>query len=357
MPDVIGFPVYGTEFLLGAFGVVDRPRRFLLELYFPYEQTFETEKVAFDKVDRARRKAAFVSPNVEGKVMRAQGYKTADFLPAYVKPKHVVDMSRPLKRRPGERLLGAMAPMERYNRAVLDNLQLEDDAITRTEEWMAAQILLNGSVTVASEDFPAMTLDFLRPAGHTIVLTGGARWNQAGVSPLANLRAWARTVMLASGYNPTQVVMDPLAYDLFVADAAVTTILNNRANTPTNGQFPQAWLNLVGFSAAGAIGEEVKYGGQIGEFDIWVYSQTYVDDAGAVQKLMPDNSVILGSPAGFQGTRCYGAIRDKKAGLRAMPRFPKMWDEEDPSVTYTMTQSAPLPVAGWAEASLAATVA
>jgi hypothetical protein len=48
----------------------------------------------------------------------------------------------------------------------------------------------------------------------------------------------------------------------------------------------------------------------------------------------------------LNGTRCYGAIRDKRAGLAAMSLFPKMWDQEDPSVTYTMTQSAPLMVPG-----------
>lgn len=361
MPEVTGLPVYGTEFLLGAYGVIDRPRRFLLELFFPYVQTFETEKVAFDKVDRARRKAAFVSPMVEGKVMRDRGFQTTDFSPAYVKPKHAVDMSRPLKRRPGERLLGAMSPLERYNRAISDNLELEDDAISRTEEWMAAQILLNGAVTVSGPDHPTMTVDYLRPVAHTVALTGGAAWVKAAilagaVSPLQALRAWNTTVMLNSGYNATVVIFDPLAADLFLLDPAIRQILDNRVNTPINGEFAIGNLKLGGVNA-GAIGEEVKYLGRVAEFECFVYSQSWVDEDGTVKPYMPANSVILASPQGFQGTRCYGAIRDKKAGLKALERFPKMWDEEDPSVTYTMTQSAPLPVAGWAEASLAATVA
>jgi hypothetical protein len=55
---------------------------------------------------------------------------------------------------------------------------------------------------------------------------------------------------------------------------------------------------------------------------------------------------VIGTGGSLNGTRCYGAIRDKRAGLAAMSLFPKMWDQEDPSVTYTMTQSAPLMVPG-----------
>ncbi|MGD9545035.1 MAG: major capsid protein, partial [Methylocystis sp.] len=59
--------------------------------------------------------------------------------------------------------------------------------------------------------------------------------------------------------------------------------------------------------------------------------------------------------SGAQGIRTYGAILDRKV-LQALSRFPKVWDEEDPSVTYTMTQSAPLPLLGWIEATAGGTV-
>ena len=134
-------PIYSTEFLIGSYGIVDKPSSFLLDLFFPEEQTFETEKVAFDKVARARRLAPFVSPNVAGQPMRTTGYQSKDFQPAYLKPKHVVDTAKPFRRRAGERLFGGMSALDRYNLAIADNLQEEDFQITRREEWMAADIL------------------------------------------------------------------------------------------------------------------------------------------------------------------------------------------------------------------------
>lgn len=355
MNDVAALPVYGTEFLLGAYGVIDTPKRFLLELAFPYEQTFETEKVAFDKVDRARRLAPFVSPNVQGKPMRQQGFQTKDFTPAYIKPKFVVDANRPLKRLAGERLLGAMNPVDRYNRVIVELMAEADNQISRREEWMAAQILCNGSVVVQGDDYPAMTVDFGRPAGQTIVLTGSNRWGQSGVSIMTLLRSWNRTVMLASGFNANIVVLDPSAEELFIADSGIQTILNNRVNTPNGGRFPVGNIQLGGV-LAGAVGQEVKFLGYVGEFEVYVYGGTYVDDSGNVQPFLPANTCLMLSPEGVQGTRTYGAIRDARAGFRALPRFPKMWVEDDPSVTYLMTQAAPLPVLGWPEASLCATV-
>lgn len=350
-----GLPVYSTEFLLGAYGVVDSPNPFLLSAFFAPMQVFDTEKVAFDVVDRARRLAPFVSPMVEGKAMRQQGYQTRDFAPAYVKPKSVVMPNRPLKRMPGERLLGAMNPGERYLRVIQELLAEQENQITRREEWMAAQILQTGGVIIEGEDYSPVTLSYGRNSNQTIQLVGAAAWGQDGVSAMANLRAWNQLVMQSSGFNARIVVMEPAAESLFIEDTEVKEILDNRVNTPINGDFRIGNIQLAGV-LTGAVGEEVKYLGDIGEFKVFVYQQTYVDDAGNVQQMLAPGTVIMGSPTGFQGTRTYGAIQDAEAGFRALARFPKMWRKEDPSVTNLMTQSAPLPVAGWPNASLAANV-
>lgn len=348
--------IYSTEALIGAYGVMDQPKRFLLELFFPVTQQFETEKVAFDKVERALRLAPFVSPMVAGKAMRVQGYQTKDFAPAYVKPKHVVDPNRPLKRLAGERLLGSLSPTERYNRVITELLAEQDKEIARSEEWIAAQIMLNGSVVIAGEDFPSVLLDFGRPNDQTLVLTGqSTAWDQANSNPLDQLRSWNSLIAERSGYNANVVIFDPKAASLFTKDPAVKEILNSRVNTPVGSDFALGNLNLAGV-LTGAVGDEVKYLGRIGEFECFVYQQIYKLPDGTVKRFLPDYTAILASPSGVQGTRLYGAIRDAEAGFMALERFPTMWRERDPSLTYLMTQSAPLPVLGWPEASMAVTV-
>lgn len=349
--------VYNTEFLLGAYGVIDIPKPFLLDLCFFQTMQFDTAKIAFDKVDRSRRLAPVVSPLVEGKAMKQAGFTTTDFAPAYVKPKHVVDPNRPLARMPGERLLGAMTPEQRYQLAIANLLAEQERQITRREEYYAAQILLTGGLVVEGEDYAPQQVSYGRNASHTIQLTGANAWGQSGVSALANLRSWWQIAMLDSGYNCNVVIMDPTAEQLFINDSQVQQILNNRVNTPNSQgkDFRIGNVQLAGV-LAGAIGQEVKFLGQIGEFMIFVYNQLYTDGANNVQAILPQGSVLMVSPEGIQGTRCYGAIQDPKAGFRPLSRFPKMWVENDPPVTNLMTQSAPLPVAGWVNASLAANV-
>ena len=344
------FDVNSTAMLLGAFGVLDRAKPVLLNMFFPMEQVFETEEVYFDKVQRARRLAPLVYPTVAGKADRSRGYKTGSYKPGYLKPKHIIEPNKALKRRAGERLLGEMTPMQRFELAMLDNFLIEDDEITRMEEWMAAQLLLTGAMTLSSPDHPTMVIDIDRPSTHTVALTGSLRWGQAGVDPLQNLRSWAKIVQQDSGFHPSTVVLDPLAADLLLSSASVTKVMNTYRQTSGN-------VDLQGATAFGGLGEEVKYLGNIAQFDIYQYQQLYADNTGTVQQFMPNNSVIMGNPKGCQGTRTYGAIRDFDASLKALPRFPKVWRENDPSASFTMMQSAPLPLLGWSEATFAATVA
>lgn len=340
--------VYSTAQLLGAYGVIDRTNPFLYNLAFPQEQLFETAEVYFDRVERARRLAPLVSPTVQGRPERTRGYAAQSVTPAYLKPKHVVEPNRMLKRRPGERLLGDLSPAERRDLVIMDLLTIQDDQIVRREEAMAVQAIRTGSITLPqTAEFEGLTIDFQRNAGHTVVLSGGARWGQSGVNALDLLRTWAATVQKNSGFHPSEVILDPLSANLLIKDPGILQIMTAFRQTTGN-------VDLGGV-VVGGIGNEVKYLGNTGEFNFWVYQQYYTLDDGSVQQLMPDYTCMMLNPIGAQGTRLYGAIQDVRA-LRAMPRFPKNWIAEDPSAEFLMTQSAPLPVLGWVDATFCATV-
>lgn len=339
--------LFNTRALLGVVDALDRPPSFLLDLFFREQQTFDTEEVYLDKLERARRVAPYVSPLVAGKPERARGYKATSFKPAYVKPKHMVEPSRALKRAAGERIGGEMSPEARYNLAVVDNLAVEEDQITRREEVMASEILRTGKVIVTGEDYPTQLVDFERAAGQTIALTSTARWGESGVSVLGNLRTWGQLMASNSGANPRVLVVDPLAGELIQKDSEVRAILDNRRQHSGD-------LELSGM-VSGAYGEEAVPIGTVGQWEIWQYQGLYTDAAGSESKIMPDYTVIMGAPTLAEGVRTYGAILDTKA-LRAFPRWPKYWETDDPSVGFTMTQSAPLPVLGRPNATLCATV-
>lgn len=331
-------------------GQPDPPASFFLDRYFPQGQQklFETEGIVFDQLPVNRRLAPFVAPNVQGRVQATEGFETKVFRPAYVKPKHVVNPSRAIPRQAGEALMGSMSLQERFDSIVAANLQRERDLIRRRNEWMAVQAAVNASITIASDDYPSVTIDFGRNPILDVTLTGGATWDSTNTcDPLGdfadartNARVYGRAII-------TDAIFGQDAWNAFVQVPSVRETLN-KFYLGSNSEF----------NTAIATGEAIEYKGTLqgpadaGNLKMWVYNEWYEDEtADGFTLYLDTDTVFLGGP-NLKGYRTFGAIQDIQAGLAPAEMWPKMWDNQDPSVRYTMTQSAPLPVPAWPNGSV-----
>jgi hypothetical protein len=338
------FDLYSTATLLDVLRIQKPDTAYWLDNFFGRTINFTSEDIMFDKVTNSRRLAPFVSPVVQGRVMRKRGYQTLSFRPAYTKPKHVVDPNRQFSRLAGEAIGGDLTPAQRWNAAVAENLREERDAIQRLWNWMAAMAIIHGEVTVAGEDYPTQVVTFGRDAGLTNILTLTARWGEVDGDPLGDIKDMRTLAFVKGGAPITRLTFGLDAFDLFFDDPKVQALLKTEL-----GAIPRTSDSVL--SAMGSPGEPFEFRGYLqgangqGRVEIYTYNEQYEDEADATQSIMGSYDVI-GTGGAIQGTRCYGAIRDKRAGLASMSLFPKMWDQEDPSVTYTMTQSAPLMVPG-----------
>ena len=334
------FDLYSTATLLGVVRVQPIESSYWLDNFYPRQITFDTEEIMFDRVTGSRRLAPFVSPVVQGRVMRKRGYETRVFRPAYTKPKHVVDPNRVFSRLAGEGITGTLGADARWNAAVAENLREERNAIQRLWNWMAAMATIHGEVTIAGEDYPTQVINFGRDAGLTRILAGTAQWDDVDADPLQEI-AELRTLAFQKGGSPiTRLTFGLDAFDLFFKDEKVKKLLEGKDVARTSDST---------ISALGSPGQPYEYRGVLqgangqGRLEIYTYNEQYEDENEVTQSVM-DSLDVVGTGPGLQGTRCFGAIRDKRAGLQPLAIFPKMWDQEDPSVTYTMTQSAPLMV-------------
>lgn len=336
------FDLYSTATLLGVVRNQPVESSYWLNNFYGRQINFDTEEIMFDRVQGQRRLAPFVSPVVQGRVMRTRGYETRTFRPAYTKPKHVVDPNRVFSRLAGEGITGTLSADARWNAAVAENLREERNAIQRLWNWMAAMATIYGEVTIAGEDYPTQVVNFGRDAGLTRILTLSARWGEADGNPLQDIADLRTLAFQKSGSGITRLTFGLDAFDRFFADEDVKKLLEGK---------DVARVSDSSLSALGSPGEPFEYRGVLqgangqGRLEIYTYNEQYEDESGVTQSIM-DPLDVVGTGNGLQGTRCFGAIRDKRAGLQALPIFPKMWDQEDPSVTYTMTQSAPLMVPG-----------
>lgn len=336
----MAFDLYSTAALLGVVRVTPVESAYWLDNFFPRVMTFDTEEIMFDRIKTQRRLAPFVSPVVQGRVMRTQGYETRAFRPAYSKPKHIVDPNRVFARMAGEDLGGSSTPAQRWNAAVAENIAEERNSLQRLFNWMAAMACIYGKVTISGEDYPTQVVDFQRNAGLTRILAGTARWGEADAKPLDDVRDLRTLAFKESGSVINRLTMGIEAFDRFFASQDVKDLLKDNLRVTTSDSQ---------LSAMGSTDTPYEYRGVLqgangqGRIEVYTYNEQYEDEDGNTVDYMSPYDVV-GTGGGIQGVRCFGAIRDKRAGLQAIPIFPKMWDQEDPSLTYTMSQSAPLMV-------------
>lgn len=338
----IGQTLYSTAALYGVLRddeAMQPPSNYWLSLCFPNIMTFDEEYIDFTKISDVRKIAPLVVPTAQGRPIYSAAERLVRVKPAYVKPKDPVTASRVIQRAAG---LGELntntnwSPQQRYNAIVADILRTHRRAIERRWEWMASEAVQHGSITLEDEAYPKTVVDFERDAANTITLSGGARWGQTGVSIIESVEGFRKICRDAKFGGPTnRLTVGSEVWEVMRQDDELRELLKVDYRPSNNG----LQLNL-GIRE----GLDVEFVGMLsGTLAVYVYSDYYHSETGAVVPFMNPNDVVLTGP-NVAGVRCFGAIQDKAAGMQPLAMFPKMWDQEDPSVTFIMTQSAPLMV-------------
>ena len=333
----MAYTPYSTHEMLSVIRNIPAPSNFWMR-FFGQQVNSQNQYIDFDTIDRGRRLAPFVAPTVAGKAMKAQGYETRRFAPAYIKPKHVVDPERVIARRAGEEYTGSMSLQARRDAIVSDILTEQRDMINRRWELMAAQAIIDGQVVVEGDDYPTQTISFGRAAGQSVTNSGTDLWTDAASKPYQQMEDLSIQTQRASGYAITDWILGANAWAALAEHADTEKLLRtDLANGSASLQMGPGDIPNDGaiVQLKGTVGVGIR---------IWTYADIYEDESGTVQDIMDPNLVIGLNPQGIEGVRCFGAIMDAEAGYQSMSIFPKNWMNNDPSVEYVMSQSAPLMV-------------
>lgn len=353
---------YDTNTLIQVVPNLKNAQSFLLDTFFPNIVMSDSEFVSIDVDVGLRRMSPFVSPLVEGKLVEQRRYQTDRFKPAYIKDKRAPDLRKPVRRMIGERIGGGgMSGAERE----MANLEFEMadqlDMVTRRLEWMAAQALQFGTVTIAGEGFSTVVVDFGRDSSLTIALSGSAQWGVSGnfnaegrdPVPTASIEQWQHLILKKSGAKVTDIVFTTTPWQQFLQAEGV----QGAVYYPKFGEFPNK-INPGAQIERGAV-----YKGQWGQYSLWVYNDWYIDDYSTPARIVnpvevmmvPDGTVMLSGPD-LMGTRAFGQILDPSFNYEALPFAPKTWVENDPPQRYLMLQSSPIVIPSRVNAALSATV-
>ena len=311
-----------------------------------------SEEIVFEDVTEGLPvMAPFVSPIVEAKPQRRVGARAKTFRPAYVKPKHTVMPSEGERRRPGEALYGSIDPADRLASARLQILGIQKRQCEERWEWMAAKAVIDGRLTIASEDYPPVQVDFGRDPANEIVVTGaGNVWSNSAADVRGMLEDWSEQILERTGYAGTDVLLAPEVWKHLRQNDQLLRDLEIRRgarNVPSVQPFASV--------------EGVRYVGAWGEFFLWSYGGRFREQDGERSRVLKPTDVVMVAPpaddgtGGIHGVQAFGLIQDPES-MEPEQIFTKSWPEKDPPEEVIMSQSAPLMIPGRPNASIRATV-
>jgi hypothetical protein len=317
--------------------------RFWLNKFFTKQINFDGREIIFEKVYGDDRKLApFAVPTAAGRPQKLSGFEARTFAPAYVKQKDVVDPTMHLERLAGEALGGSLTIQQRRDAVRAELLRMQKEKIQNRWNWMAARAAVDGKVLISGEDYPETLVDFRRDAELTKVLTLGAKWDQATANPLADLKDCRLAANELCGARISLNIFGANAWELFCERVDLTAL----QNSINRGAGQQTTVTTM----SDGYGDTLEYMGSMqglngqGRMEFWVDTTRYIDPETGAEEYYLDQNTVVGISDLMAGVRCFGAIMDGKAGFRPLDMFFKNWENEDPSVEYLLSQSAPLMV-------------
>ena len=370
-------------------GYVRKPRFFTS--FFPEanRREHETRLIEMSYVDSTQVMAPFVKRGSEAFKISGYGHRTKWLEAPTAKIKFAINPVDYLnKQGPGEvpvLKVGETAVSESVMRRVARDAERIREYLDNQLEWMCAQALLGAGVTytagatgaAGSEDTAELgdvfSVDYGRDASATIALSGADRWLDAAHATLStgDPVETARTAKLVMsslvGVIPTLCIMGKNAggawQDLTKDDNRLHQALDTRR---LSGAGPIPLGGLVD-PDSGAV-----YEGTMSQVDFWTLDHTVkiqradglymVADANGtftgttsdptaagtdIQLVHPDKAYFVYAGSFAERWIEYGPIEDLtavRANQRKQRFFTKTWEQQDPSVAWTMTETHPLPV-------------
>ena len=342
--------IFTPEVLAKAVSVVPKPATFFRDTFFKNVHTNPTSKIRADFYKGKRRVAPVVSEVDATGVTRKIGYTTEDFETPLVKVKDITNIGDITKRGFGENLFGGVTPQERAYDELLRTLNDFEQQITRREEVMCAQAMLDGVITLKGDGVDRV-VDF----GFTNKATASVLWDAASstADPIADLSAYALECMKNGYRKPNIAVFERSAYMAFIKRCTELGYLDNKY-----------FLNLM--IAPKAQSENLTYCGHLADpdLDIYIYDEWYIDDwsgdAPVEKSIMPKGKVLLASTnVNFSmeyGVMTFTDVETKDFYSVMATRAADSWVTKEPDARYLTLNARPLPVPTEVDSWFVATV-
>ncbi len=306
---------------------------FFRDRYFPTgaADIFKADKVLTEYKDGDRKMAAFVAPRVGDIPVERGGYAIHEYQPAYIAPSRILTLDDLAKRGFGEALFSDLDVRARAAKIMAKDLVDLDGRITRREEWMAVQTMINNGCTMQEyiDDNTVGDTKVIKfydglTSDHVYIIATGHEWDGASGDVYGDVVAMCRKLS-RRGLPAADLVLGADAYDGFLGDSRIKDMMNRH----------------VGFNDAVVDEQLTKYDGVtfVGTFNfsgfrlsVFVADETYVDSSNNTQSYFPAKSAMVSAPG--CGHMMYGQITQIDYGSDeytsyAAKRVPKVFVDQN----------------------------
>lgn len=339
------FNVFDTHHLLMVVEQLTPAPSFLLNRYFPTNAAsdiFSTDDVLVEFRDGSKKLAPFVAPRKGGVTMLRKGYTMERYTPPFVAPRRELTIDDMQKKGCGEALYSKLTPAQRQNVLLMKDAEELGDFITRREEAMAAEIMLNGACVMKhiADDADAgdeMEVRYYTGDANPSVYAPDVKWDQPDADIIGDLDQMVQ-MLVRKGLRASELVCSPDVADAIVNNAAIKELLNIR-------NYHVGDVSPTELHPSAAIVAKLNVRGRV--ISIISYDETYTDDAGDDQLYIPSGKCVMTAPAA--GRTLYGAVsqvEQSDGAVHTYPgkRVPKYISDANTNVRTLTVSSRPLPM-------------
>jgi hypothetical protein len=330
--------MYRTATMLEAMvGMAPAPQ-FFRDKLFASEITTPGDLVAIDYLYAGQRLAPFVSRLSKGVHVPRRRFTTQFWSPPFLKPVRPLTSDDMFFRTMGTSAWEAVEPATAKEAEMLAFDMTDLDArISRTEEWMCAQLLFTGSITAVDGDsgLPVAEIDY----GSLSQTIPAKTWDDPASYPLSDLKQAIRVVASACGFQPDLIVMGRDAGSFFednpnVKDAYSRFYLQPGVLDPRYSEEAREW--------------GVTILGTWRQLPLYISESVYEAVDGSINYYMPPN-VVLVAATGLQNKMAYAGVSQafedaSGMGLFEGSRIPQVYVDPGSDTRYFRLASRPVPV-------------
>ena len=305
--------IYDTLYMLAAVNELTPEPTFFKRRYFPTDMdldVFGTSKVLADYKENGRKAAPFVLPRIGALPVGRGGFSTFELEPGNISISKPLTIDQLMKRGFGESILSTATPEDRATRLLMGDLSDLSARITRTEERLACETMLNNGCIMRhqSDDpdiFEDVPVQFYEGEDNPALFTPQKPWEHSVDEHTPGNWYWDIVEMIKMltkrGRPATDLLLGNEVGTFLMEDPWIQYMMDNRR------------------ADYGAINPEAltEYVTSLGRFnfmgrrlEIFVNDGTFEDHTGAETPFLDAGSVVVTAPNCGKGL--YGAVTQKE---------------------------------------------